>query len=289
MRKLLITSWKSHISGKGLLTLCIFVLLFACKKESSKMSTEYTFNLKKNAKLLASRHNPGMDYVSQKLSTTLFTKDGNRPVSVSTDDGDSGRTRAEIIFDAASEFIYEVEVADDTYLTQEMIPTLDNILINGTVSLVRNEYDTATQDVLSLEPITSREATLVADFSNILNEAYNMNLDRAQTYSFMESELSRLTDEMSNIAYHPNEGELINGLLEIAKQSNLYWSGHLPTRDLPSVSLVQMDLVGYIFGWGEALREDVMAGDVQPSGQARRIEKGIWGALGFSAGGMKFR
>lgn len=51
---------------------------------------------------------------------------------------------------------------------------------------------------------------------------------------------------------------------------------------------LQRDLVGYIFGWAQAVREDYNAGTLSPSGQRARIEQGIWGALGFSAGGMKF-
>jgi len=146
----------------------------------------------------------------------------------------------------------------------------------------------ATQDAISLASVTAREANLVADISEILNDAYSMNLNKTQTYNYIQEEFYGLKQSIDNINYGENEGELINGLIEIGNQSNTYWNSHSSNFNLPSVSLIQMDLAGYVLGWAQAVRSDYNAGKLEPSGQRARIEQGVWGAIAFSAGGLKF-
>jgi hypothetical protein len=53
-------------------------------------------------------------------------------------------------------------------------------------------------------------------------------------------------------------------------------------------NITYIDISGYILGWPQVVRADYNAGTLRPGGQRARIEQGVWGALGFSAGGLKF-
>ena len=262
--------------------------LYSCKKSESSQN-EYSNNLKKNAKELASLHNSGMDFISLKFNNTNKINQKTGPFRLMQYTGEE-TVNGDFLLQGASEFIYGYDKSKEiVYLIPELAPALNYLLDNGTESVIKQQFANATQDAISLAPVTAREADLVADVSEILSEAYSMNLNQIQTYNYIQSELDGLQKNMDNITYIENEGELINGLIEIGTQSNIYWSGHSSNINIPTVSLIQMDLVGYIFGWAQAVRADYNAGTLRPSGQRARIEQGVWGALGFSAGGLKFR
>ena len=111
--------------------------------------------------------------------------------------------------------------------------------------------------------LTSRETGMANELKAIFSTVYSLGMTQGYAYNFFKMEFKRLEDKYQFLSFNENEGELFLGLLNIAKSSNEYWHVGSPSFDLPPVDpnelepvIVQVDLIGYIVGWGKAVWAD---------------------------------
>jgi hypothetical protein len=96
-----------------------------------------------------------------------------------------------------------------------------------------------------------------------------------------------------NSVRQPSEGEAVGGVLHIMKGSASYWRDHpvssaeSPRRPPELGQLVQVDAIGYLYGWLMAVAGELDAtGRLDVANQYRRIGAGLGAAGSWSMGGV---
>lgn len=79
-------------------------------------------------------------------------------------------------------------------------------------------------------------------------------------------------------------GNLSRGFLEIMKHSAELWKEHRPLNpnNYPALTLIQLDALGYLWGWSKAVLEDYRNGVLIKERANKRIEAGITFAVEVS-------
>ncbi|WP_343533580.1 hypothetical protein [Pedobacter sp.] len=169
-----------------------------------------------------------------------------------------------------------------------------------TPSHLSNQLDSVLNILNQYNLISSRELGMVEELNDIFINGYSLNLNQADANYYFATELQALRNQHMNIVWNVNEGELFLGMLEVAINSNIYWHSNLSNETqgfrtsktmtlsnellpadptLPEEPLVQVDAIGYIFGWGKAVLSDYNNNKLNPSGQWHRIGQGALTAL----------
>jgi len=202
-------------------------------------------------------------------------------------------------------------------MPSEILPTVADV-INSRNTLYINSKIDATENLLAQNNLlTPREAAMIQEIQNIFTTGSQLNMTSAQAGPYFANKLQALRTKYKNIVWNVNEGEGFLGMLSIAESSNEYW--HLgttlqnpstkvtansqgnslklnkkmtvtafPVLDPlePESSIVHIDLASYAFGWGWAVYDDFIAGNLHESSQYRRITKGLQAAITGSTLGV---
>lgn len=292
------------------LALFLMGALVSCKKNSSETTMDgdsYNLKLRERAKEVGIDHNNGMDYflAGNSVLNQAHRSGINKKISFSRN-AKSGKMesseRAPIWQSYTSKQIYSYAKAFGNPLTKgsstvpeieydpEMIAKLDYLKEHSDPASIQAMW-TEEISTLSNNPLllTSRETGMVNELKAIFSTVYSLGMTQGYAYNFFKMEFKRLEDKYQFLSFNENEGELFLGLLNIAKSSNEYWHVGSPSFDLPPVDpnelepvIVQVDLIGYIVGWGKAVWADYDSGNLHSTGQWRRIKAGGSNAIGTS-------
>jgi hypothetical protein len=267
--------------------LLIIGAIYSCKKNnSSSKNDDYTQDLLKATTNIGKYHNNGMAYIIGNLNKS------NRLKTTST--SAEAPTSLEVYQQAAA---YVSSLGDYSALATTPSPNLVQNLQNA--ASINNVNDLQTQWTSSVSSvgtsgliITAREQGMVAEIEQVLVNASNQ-LSNAENHNVIKEKLNAIKVKYSNIIYNANEGELFNGLLNIASSSNDFNFDYLntgqavngpPPPDKSLANVIAADALGYIWGWGKAVYEDSKKpGGIQKSGENERIKQGLIGAIQASS------
>ena len=221
-----------------------------------------------------------------------------------------------------TEFVNEIPAFQDINYSDDqiLIEKANNILLTQTG--IANEWDKTkiNNNLLLQSTLSYQNYDILEKFLEIFQSINNLPFSSSEEkYNIFKNKISLLKNQCDindNVGY-----ELVMGLMEIATYSYEYWKQQsipalantveskpiiqnnyanlskneslrlyansvpvaAPVQELPEHSLAQLDAFGYITSWIEALDEDKRKpGGVQPSGQWRRIGKGLRGAVYMS-------
>lgn len=292
------------------LSLFLMGAVISCKKNSPELTTgdnSYNLKLKERAKEVGIEHNNGMDYFLASNSVlNLSHKSGvNKKVSFYRNAKNGKMESSEkapvwLSYTSKQVYSYAREFGNSSTKSSNAVPKIDydadlikklDYLKEHTDPVSIQAMWTDEISVLSNNALllTSREAGMVNELKGIFSTVYSLGMTQGYAYNFFKSEFKRLEEKYQFVSFNENEGELFLGLLNIAKSSNEYWHVGSDAFDLPPVDpnepepvIVQVDLIGYIVGWGKAVWADYDSGNLHSSGQWRRIKAGGSNAIGTS-------
>lgn len=298
-------------------TLFILTLLgLGCTKSQKDISADQSAkNSSDQLRQLTERgaeiHNPGLDFVKKIF---LAKQENNRINLVNPGNGNGDPTPVtpgEVVIVNTQNYFSTLLSTQQIYRLpgRNLTARLDELIASPSEALVRHQYSSGIDSATAKSVLTPREQTMVAQVTTIFNNAYSQNLSREATYTYLKTQLTALKNTYSSIVYVGNEGELFNGLIDIALQSNEYWRYAEPSAGtivsstnniltnglatnrvaLPNPAFIQMDAAGYILGWAKAVYDDVNAGTLTKDRQWIRINSGFLAAVGFSSSTPYFK
>lgn len=298
------------------------LMMIGCSKNADKKIDPGNVTKVVDATAIAGKlHNSGLDYVARTL-LKIGNQDKSFATSLSIIDGPTGiptpvitdlqHVSAEAIAQSALAYVAQTPAYTGITLDHPAELNAQLGLLNADFSNegMQNAWDTSTQDPRLNGLTTFRESTMVSEIQEIFNDVYSQNLSNDQVHDLLKTKLLSLRQKYANLLYNENEGELFNGIIDIALNSNDYWHNVFAqpavvsrkgktaakrannlvlapiNKELTSPAFIQADCIGYISGWVSALWSDYnSAGGVRASGQRHRIGQGlIWGLSASSFG-----
>ncbi len=308
---------------KFIFPLILLLVIYSCKRNESQPSINAgSQDLLKSTALAGKVHNAGLSYIISDVLNSTSQNPRLNSGSTSLNSSFSNGYRADNLHPEVSSATifksaigYMAKQPEYSHLTfnstPELLQKLDDLRADISESGMKKQWNTLVDSKI-YNLITSREKNMVNDIKQVFDEVHGQQASN-QIYLVLKSKLEALRLKYSNINYQENEGELFNGIIDIALASNNYWHNlsdpslispanksteglskksisalHINSETIgqSSSALIQLDCLGYLSGWGSALWDDYNSkGGVKPSGQWRRIGQGaIWGMSASSAG-----
>lgn len=179
--------------------------------------------------------------------------------------------------------------------TPELLRKINNLRANPSPEAMQAEWALSLSIFDNNRLITSREKRIVQEIYQAFDFLYQKHLSAIQYHDTLNQQLTAIQAKYANAVYSDNEGELCNGLLAIALSSNEYHFHNNYRTGAFTASpfiltpaqqcMVQLDCIGYIAGWSNALWEDQhTATGILPVDQWNRVGQGIlWSIAAGSA------
>ncbi|QIL38963.1 hypothetical protein G7074_06500 [Pedobacter sp. HDW13] len=262
----------------------------SCKKQDAKplLDTKlYNSKLREYTENVGIVHNEGLDYFlkGSKALTANDSVSGWQLGDGSNLVNDNSISKQVISFSIG----YVNSNGGNEVPIPDAVEVLQSAVDNLTPTSVEDVWDDELSRLDDENLLTVREKNMVGQLKNIFSDGYNLNLNQADAKTYFENRLNTIQAQYQTVVFEENEGELYLGLLNLAKASNNYWhnSQELDNYDPTKLEnpIIQLDLIGYIVGWTRAVIADYRAGSLNPSGQYRRIDKGIEYGLAASLTG----
>lgn len=216
---------------------CLFlslVFIFSCEKRDSYKSTE----IQKLTKDVGIHHNDGLNFIINSLSNV-------RPslYSSSFELAQTVHQNTEI-----QDSISPEELVTNTFNYVLALPEYNDIILEDKTSFInliksieisengiQNKWNESYQSAYNLKgsAISYREANILSEINQIFKEVNGQKLSEVNTYNLLKEKFNSLKQKNCDVNFNDTEGELINGLIEIALYSNEYWNTEKP---VPAIS-----------------------------------------------------
>jgi len=147
--------------------------------------------------------------------------------------------------------------------------------VESTKPILLNGFDQVYDNIVKISIIGYAASKLLRFYREILFKSNGNTL---------LASLVKFENKMRSTDLNSGEKELFISLISVTKNSYIYWTEHGGGSN-PQAFIIG-DCVGYLAGWGSATWDDYWNGNLNSSGQGRRIGQGmIWSAAGSVVSG----
>lgn len=272
----------------------MFCFLLSCS-QNEEYSNDATMN--KQVENIGHFHSQGLDFIAAENRTTVKSKSG----------AEGNYVPSTSIVSSATDYLNSTTEYQGFNISQNekeaFVGLLDNMRNDMSFNNIRNIWGSTITGYTNSFNVSTSEQEAIAEVYQLLKNAstknWGVNEEHTHIYNNILSIKAKYENKLKN---EINKGELFFGLISICLDSNDYWYYERtntkksleedlknPTASEPfsSIILVQIDCIGYIWGWVGAVYQDANSpGGVKPSGQWRRIGSGLIGAMSASSLGL---
>lgn len=247
---------------------------------------------------------------SNSLTTSFIFPNKNNIESSSVPTSNLSTQDVKDIILSTYDFVGSVYGNDNRGISSEILPTIVDVINASNTVLVNAKIDSMENILIQNNILTVREVSMLQEIQDIFTIGYQLNMTSNQAGAYYSSKFNELKTKYANIVWNVNEGEAFLGMLSIAESSNEYWHSNsaisiqsltgnknykakssnlnkkmnivtVPALDPtePEGALVHVDAAAYALAWGWAVYNDWSKGNLNESGQYRRITIGLQAAI----------